>query len=75
MTAVIPYDSGEPMTGVQEKLISLLSDNYRAVYHVHAQGKDEAEQLYLRLLLVTDEVCGMTDSYAKRLYQELGGIQ
>jgi dGTPase len=73
--AVIPYDSGEPMTGVQEKLISLLSDNYRAVYHVHAKGKDEAEQLYLRLLLVTDEVCGMTDSYAKRLYQELGGIQ
>ena len=27
-----------------------------------------------RLLLVTDTVCGMTDSYAKRLYQELKGI-
>ena len=73
--AVIPYDSGEPMTAVQEKLISLLSDNYRAVYHFHAEGKEEAERLYLRLLLVTDEVCGMTDSYAKGLYQELGGIQ
>ena len=30
--------------------------------------------LYLRLLLVTDYVCGMTDSYAKRLYQEMNGI-
>ena len=37
-------------------------------------GKSEAEKLYLRLLLVTDYVCGMTDSYAKRLYQEMNGI-
>lgn len=29
------------------------------------------EKLYLRILLVTDYICGMTDSYAKRLYQEL----
>jgi len=28
----------------------------------------------LRLLLVTDYICGMTDSYAKRLYQEMNGI-
>ena len=27
-----------------------------------------------RLLLVTDYICGMTDSYAKDLYQELNGI-
>ena len=27
--------------------------------------------LYLRLLLVTDFISGMTDSYAKNLYQEL----
>ena len=30
--------------------------------------------LYLRLLLVTDFISGMTDSYAKNLYQELTGI-
>ena len=30
------------------------------------QEKSEAEKFYLRLLLVTDYVCGMTDSYAKR---------
>ncbi|MCI8429615.1 MAG: deoxyguanosinetriphosphate triphosphohydrolase [Lachnospiraceae bacterium] len=73
--AAILYDSGEPMTAVQKKLMSMISDNYRAVYHIHAEGKDETERLYLRLLLVTDEVCGMTDSYAKTLYQELSGIR
>ena len=35
---------------------------------------DEKEKLYLRLMLVTDYICGMTDSYAKRLYQELNAI-
>lgn len=73
--AAILYDSGEPMTAVQNKLISMISDNYRAVYHIHAEGKDETWRLYLRLLLVTDEICGMTDSYAKTLYQEFSGIQ
>ena len=37
-------------------------------------GGSEEEKLYLRLLLVTDYVCGMTDSYAKRLYQEMNGM-
>ncbi len=73
--AAIVYDSGAPMTAVQEKLMSIISDNYKAVYHIYANGKDELERLYLRLLLVTDEVCGMTDSYAKELYQELSGIR
>ena len=56
------------------KLISLISDNYMAIYNIYSQGKSEQEKLYLRLLLVTDSICGMTDSYAKRLYQELSGI-
>lgn len=72
--AAIAYDSGMGMTSVQEKLMSVISDNYKAIYHIYAEGKEERERLYLRLLLVTDEVCGMTDSYAKALYQELSGI-
>ena len=39
-----------------------------------AEGKTEAEKLYLRILLVTDYICGMTDSYAMRLYQEMRGM-
>lgn len=73
--AAIRYDFGEPMSAVQEKMISMLSDNYKAVYHIYARGKDETERLYLRLLLVTDEICGMTDSYAKDLYLEFSGIR
>jgi len=72
--AAILYDTGEYMTEVQQKLIALISDNYMAIYNIYSKGKSEEEKLYLRLLLVTDSICGMTDSYAKRLYQELSGI-
>lgn len=72
--AALPYNTKEPVTEVQERYMALISDNYKAVYRVYSQGKDPGEKLYLRLLLATDFICGMTDSYAKRLYQELSGI-
>lgn len=72
--AAILHDTGEYMTEVQQKLMALISDNYTAIYKIYSEGKSEEEKLYLRLLLVTDSICGMTDSYAKRLYQELSGI-
>lgn len=72
--AAIVYDSGQPMTAVQIKLMALVSDNYKAIYRYYSREKSPEEKLYLRLLLVTDSICGMTDSYAKRLYQELSGI-
>ncbi len=72
--AAIIYDTDQKMTSVQERLMSLISDNYKAIYRTYSKDKSEREQLYLRLLLVTDSICGMTDSYAKRLYQELSGI-
>lgn len=71
--AVIYYDTETKLTAVQEKLIALISENYRTIYKRYSKGKSETEKLYLRLLLVTDDICGMTDSYAKRLYQELSG--
>lgn len=74
VNAAILYDTEEPMTDVEVKLMALVSDNYKAIYKIYAKDKSEEEKLYLRLLLVTDSVCGMTDSYAKRLYQELSGI-
>jgi len=71
--AVLNYDTDRPMTAVQEKLMSLVSVNYVTIYKRYSAGKSETEKLYLRLLLVTDYICGMTDGYAKRLYQELSG--
>ena len=72
--AAIYFDTERKLTDVQKKMMSLVSDNYIAIYRHFAAGAAEDEKLYLRLLLVTDHICGMTDSYAKRLYQELKGI-
>lgn len=72
--AVLYYDTEEPLSEIDKRLVSFISENYKSAYHHQAQGKSEEEKLYLRLLLVTDYICGMTDSYAKRLYQELNGV-
>lgn len=72
--AAINYDTEEKQTDVQKKLMSLVSDNYKAIYSIFSRGKSEEEKLYLRLLLITDYICGMTDSHAKQLYQEFCGI-
>ena len=75
MTAVIKYDvRTEKLDSIGQRMVSFISSNYKKAYHYHAEGKSEVEKLYLRILLVTDYICGMTDSYAKRLYQELKAI-
>lgn len=53
------------------RMVSFISDNYKKAYFCQSKGKSEEEKMYLKLLLVTDYICGMTDSYAKRLYLEL----
>lgn len=60
---------------VDEKIVGLLSPSFKQIYKIHSEGKSENERLYLRLLLATDYVSGMTDSYARRLYRELKGIE
>ena len=72
--AVLYYDTDRPLGSIDSRVVSFISDNYKNAYRLQAKGKSEAEKLYLRLLLVTDYVCGMTDSYAKRLYQEMNGL-
>lgn len=73
--AVLCYDTEEPLPMMEKKLVSLISENYRQTYHLYAKNaKSEEEKLYLRLLLVTDFISGMTDTYAKDLYQKLNGI-
>lgn len=75
VSAVIKYDDKEEKMGTLDiRIVSFISSNYKNAYHFQAQGKSDEERLYLRLLLVTDYICGMTDSYAKRLYQELKAI-
>ena len=72
--AIIYYDTEVQLGEIDKRLVSFISNNYKSAYHTQAEGKSEEEKLYLRLLLVTDYICGMTDSYAKRLYQEMNAI-
>ena len=72
--AAVVYDTDLPSTAVDRKIMALVSENYICAYRTFSAGKDEGEKLYLRLLLATDYICGMTDSYAKKLYQELSGV-
>lgn len=71
---IIKYDTGQELDALDVRVLSFVSDNYINIYHHKANGKSEIEKLYLRLLLVTDYICGMTDSYAMRLYQEIQGV-
>lgn len=78
--AVIYWDAESYTDGVEyrvskadKKLINILSANYKEDY-MCARTENEAENLYLRFLMVTDFISGMTDSYAKALYQEINGI-
>lgn len=72
--ALLVYDCEEDISEIEQKYIDLLSGNYLNTYQTSSKGKTEGERLYLRLLLGADYIAGMTDSYAKGLYQELKGI-
>ena len=69
--AAILYGSGEPISFIQRRTMDTIPAFYKSMYQQESQGKSDGEKLYLRLLLITDYISGMTDSYAKRLYQEL----
>jgi dGTPase len=53
------------------KIQALLSENYRHIFFESVKTLSHLPQAYHRLQLVTDYVCGMTDSFAKRLHAEL----
>ena len=74
VSAAVVYDTDIPASAVEQKIMALVSENYIRAYKTFSADKPEEEKLYLRLLLVTDYICGMTDSYAKILYQELSGV-
>lgn len=70
-------DDDYKLTKADKKLLNLLSENYKNDYEEERRGRenDEGYCLYLRLLMVTDYISGMTDSFARTLYRELSGIE
>lgn len=72
--SVLYYDTEEEMSVLGSRISALISEEFKRVYKKTSEGKSDEEKLYLRLLLATDYVSGMTDSFAKNLYQEMNGI-
>jgi dGTPase len=60
-----------------EKVLHLLSKDYFEVYHHSVESLkktnqyDDKKEAYLRLRLAVDQVCGMTDTFARDLYCSL----
>ncbi len=58
-------------------MYSLISNNYRYVCERKCEGKcyNDAENIYYKLLLVTDYISGMTDTYAMDMFHLLTATQ
>jgi dGTPase len=56
-------------TTFQRKIYDLMSKNYRSVYEKALLSK--LPPAYCKALLLTDYICGMTDSFAVRLHRDL----
>ena len=54
-----------------QKIYNLLSQNYRTVFESPRPEELSLPEEYRKLLLVTDYVCGMTDTFALNLHREL----
>ena len=72
--SLVSYDTNRQLDYVELKKIGIISESQKRSYHYFAEGKSEVEKLYLRLLLATDFISGMTDSYSHRLYLDMVGI-
>lgn len=77
--AVVNVDELKKTKTKHEKLVSLISANFRHIQQISEHGEPTVEfkdlSLYNRLQLVTDFVSGMTDGYAVNLHQELIGVK
>ena len=74
--AVLNYDVKNSGKDTTENILYLsLSENYRYICEqANKKEKDESVREYNRLLLVTDQISGMTDSRAVTTYQTISAI-
>ena len=69
--AALRFDTPEERI-TDGKLIRVISENYVRICRMG--WTDPQQELYSRLLLVTDYVCGMTDGFARELFRSISGI-
>ena len=73
--AVLYYDSayctnGQAPSKADKKLLAIFSGNYKQDYQNTRTGT-ESFDLYLRLLMVTDYISGMSDEFAIRTFEDV----
>ena len=70
--AILPRDGELKTKEFAGKAAALISRNYRQVFRHSVDAENgKLPEAYHRFQLVTDYICGMTDSFAKRLHAEL----
>ncbi len=67
------HEPGAKLTDFNEKMYHLASPNYRSVFEAAIEEcrKGGKSELYARLQLATDQISGMTDTFACDLCREL----
>ena len=65
-----PSSPAQCKSGFEGKAFGLISENYVKVF-THALAKGKLPERYCRLQLVTDQIAGMTDTFAIRLHKRL----
>ncbi|MGI6020570.1 MAG: deoxyguanosinetriphosphate triphosphohydrolase [Lachnospiraceae bacterium] len=73
--AVLQFDRDVPPGLMEEKYITLIPERYMKVYYSATEHLSDEEKVYFRILLATDFISSMTDSYARDLYEELNGYR
>ena len=71
----VPAVLSKNRTGFQDHLYKMISDEQRFIYENRHKSTGGEPSDYQKLLLVTDYISGMTDSFALDLYQRLSGIR
>jgi dGTPase len=71
--AAIAYVPGKKLDGFPAKAYELISTNYRQIFEKNMSNARSLSipEDYFRMQLITDQVSGMTDSYACFLHREL----
>lgn len=64
-------EPGSDRRGLGGKLYGLMSQNYRSIFENPDDWEKSLPRNYRKALLVTDYICGMTDSFALNLHREL----
>jgi len=67
------FEPGKKLKGFHKKIYDQISRNYRRIFEsdMTRPGEPAIPLQYFRMQLITDQISGMTDSFAVKLHREL----